>query len=447
MGLKAVGAITAAPFLLIGGLLLTVTVGAAGNPAAATAGCGTGGGTPVSVSASDLPAQAVDGYAEVQLQNAALIVAAGAALGLDAHTQTLAVMAAAGESGLIVADHGDAAGPDSRGLFQQRDNGQWGSYADRMDPTTSATNFFHALLAVPDYETLPPSLAAHIAQGNSDPYYYAPFWQPAQDVVAALAAAHTTVGATTVSALSPAPTAATPATTPVATSAAPPADAPPAGAAPSAGQGDGGESTCGAGGVTDVSDVNATGWANPLPGAVITQPFGGPGNHPGIDLAAPEGTPLLAAHAGTVVFAGPASGYGDHYVCVDSSQPTGAGGPDLVACYGHGEAQLVQVGDTVAAGQPVALEGCEGDCTGPHLHFEIRAGLWGQVSDPYAFMAARGIALGDGTAPTEFPGAPVVTIAAVPSATPTAAATPTSATSSPSRANAPKKTASPRRTT
>src|SRR3712207_8538206 len=56
---------------------------------------------------------------------------------------------------------GDAAGPDSRGLFQQRDNGAWGSYADRMDPTTSATNFFLALQEVPDWRALPPTIAAH----------------------------------------------------------------------------------------------------------------------------------------------------------------------------------------------------------------------------------------------------------------------------------------------
>ena len=66
----------------------------------------------------------------------------------------------------------------------------------------------------------------------------------------------------------------------------------------------------------------------------------------------------------------------------------------VVACYGHGQAQLVQVGDHVAAGQPVALEGCQGDCSGPHLHFEIPAGLWGPVQDPAPFMAAHGVKLG-----------------------------------------------------
>jgi len=223
-----------------------------------------------------------------------------------------------------------------------------------MNPTISATNFYTALAAVPGWESLPPTIAAHRVQANADPYYYAPFWDPAVQVVQAL-------GGATVHA--------------------------PA----AAGDGGGGSSTCGVSAAINPAAVTAGGWSNPLPGAVQTQPFGvtsySPNGHPGIDLAMPAGTPLLAVHAGTVVFAGPAQGYGEHYVCIDVS-----GG--AVACYGHGQAQLVQVGDQVKAGQPVALEGCEGDCSGPHLHFEIRAGLWGPVQDPAPFMAAHGVKLG-----------------------------------------------------
>ena len=88
--------------------------------------------------------------------------------------QTVAVMTAMGESSLINVDHGDAAGPDSRGLFQQRDNGAWGTYADRMNPQTAATNFYTALLRVEGWETLPPTIAAHRVQRNADPNHYAP---------------------------------------------------------------------------------------------------------------------------------------------------------------------------------------------------------------------------------------------------------------------------------
>ncbi len=90
-------------------------------------------------------------------------------LGLPAAAQILGVQAAIGESTLNVIDHGDAAGPDSRGLFQQRNNGgAWGgSYSDRMDPYISATNFFKTLSNVAGWDQLEPSTAIHRVQGNA----------------------------------------------------------------------------------------------------------------------------------------------------------------------------------------------------------------------------------------------------------------------------------------
>jgi len=349
---KAVAAAVTVPFVLFATLVAVVLMLAAGVPTPAQACEPTG--PALVVDGRNLPPGTVAGYSGAQLQNAALVMHAAQVKGLDVHAQTLGVMTAMAESSLQVLDHGDPAGPDSRGLFQQRGNGAWGSLADRMNPTISATNFYTALAGVPGWESLPPTIAAHRVQANADPYYYAPFWDPAVQVVQAL-------GGSTVHA--------------------------PA----AAGDGGGGSSTCGVSAAINPAAVTAGGWSNPLPGAVQTQPFGvtsySPNGHPGIDLAMPAGTPLLAVHAGTVVFAGPAQGYGEHYVCIDIS--SGA-----VACYGHGQAQLVQVGDQVAAGQPVALEGCQGDCSGPHLHFEIRAGLWGPVQDPAPFMAAHGVKLG-----------------------------------------------------
>jgi len=102
-------------------------------------------------------------------------------------------MTAMGESSLYVVDHGDTAGPDSRGLFQQRDNGAWGSVADRMDPTISATNFFTALQRVDGWESLPPTIAAHRVQGNADPYHYEQFYADAATVVGTLAGKGVTV--------------------------------------------------------------------------------------------------------------------------------------------------------------------------------------------------------------------------------------------------------------
>jgi len=75
---------------------------------------------------TDLPD--VDGWSPEQVANAAAIIAAartknvhpGYPNGLPIRGQAIGVMTAIGESGLRVLDHGDAAGPDSRGLFQQR---------------------------------------------------------------------------------------------------------------------------------------------------------------------------------------------------------------------------------------------------------------------------------------------------------------------------------------
>lgn len=147
------------------------------------------------VDPSSVPQGPVAGYGHEQLVNAAHIMAAGAELGLSLRDQQIGVMTAMGESSLKVLDYGDSAGPDSRGLFQQRANGAWGSLSDRMDPFISATNFFNALMRVPGREDLEPTIVAHQTQRNADPYHYERYWQPAVEVVAALAGTTSTAGA------------------------------------------------------------------------------------------------------------------------------------------------------------------------------------------------------------------------------------------------------------
>lgn len=143
--------------------------------------------TYVSLPAMDAtPRAPIAGYAGVQLTNALLVIRAGQAMGLDDWTVTVGVMTAMGESSLRNVNYGDKAGPDSRGLFQQRANGAWGSYSDRMNPTTAATNFFKALLRVPNYRTLTPTLAAHRTQRNRDPNHYTKYWPAAVSVYQAL---------------------------------------------------------------------------------------------------------------------------------------------------------------------------------------------------------------------------------------------------------------------
>jgi hypothetical protein len=139
---------------------------------------------------SNNPAGPVAGYNGQQLTNARRIVSAAMEMGIGIHGQRVGVMTAMGESSLINVNHGDAAGPDSRGLFQQRDNGAWGSLSDRLNPTIAATNFFKALLKVPNWSSLPPTLAAHYTQRNADPNHYTKYWSAAVQVVAAIHAAN-----------------------------------------------------------------------------------------------------------------------------------------------------------------------------------------------------------------------------------------------------------------
>ena len=108
--------------------------------------------------------------------------------------------------------------------------------------------------------------------------------------------------------------------------------------------------------------------------------------HEGIDFAQPEGTPILAAAAGTVVGAGWLySGYGIS-VLIDN-------GNGIFTHYAHADEALVSAGQRVVPGQPIALEGATGDATGPHLHFEVQDGLWNQI-DPAPFLRAHGVAVG-----------------------------------------------------
>ncbi|ACG73735.1 Peptidase M23 [Anaeromyxobacter sp. K] len=94
--------------------------------------------------------------------------------------------------------------------------------------------------------------------------------------------------------------------------------------------------------------------------------------HDGVDVAAPEGTPVRAPAAGVVVRAGPRGGYGNA-VEVDH-------GGGLLTLYGHAAEVRVRPGQVVAAGDELALVGSTGRSTGPHLHFEVR--MRGRAIDP-----------------------------------------------------------------
>ncbi len=90
--------------------------------------------------------------------------------------------------------------------------------------------------------------------------------------------------------------------------------------------------------------------------------------HAGVDLAAPDGTPIYAAASGRVVQAGWDGGYGN-YTCVYHGLYQGQG---LSTCYGHQSVIMVHVGQWVNQGDVIGRVGTTGASTGDHLHFEVR---------------------------------------------------------------------------
>ncbi|MDD4722998.1 MAG: peptidoglycan DD-metalloendopeptidase family protein [Acidaminococcaceae bacterium] len=116
----------------------------------------------------------------------------------------------------------------------------------------------------------------------------------------------------------------------------------------------------------------------------ITSPFGWRTHpifgtqtfHSGVDIGADYGDPILAADAGTIIYAGWISGYGNA-VMIDH-------GSGLVTLYGHNTEVLVSVGQQVAQGQIIAHAGSTGNSTGPHCHFEVR--LHGEPVNPMNYL-------------------------------------------------------------
>ena len=96
--------------------------------------------------------------------------------------------------------------------------------------------------------------------------------------------------------------------------------------------------------------------------------------HQGIDLAAPAGTPILAAYSGQVIVAGPAGNLGNAVVLAhDESRRTR---------YGHMSSVAVQANTWVEQGQVIGYVGSTGRSTGPHLHFEYwsrQNGSWAAI--------------------------------------------------------------------
>jgi len=86
--------------------------------------------------------------------------------------------------------------------------------------------------------------------------------------------------------------------------------------------------------------------------------------HAGIDIAAPSGTPVVAAADGILFHAGPDAGYG-----IEALIDHGFG---ITTKYGHLSKTFVWIGEEVKRGQVIGTVGMTGRATGPHLHYEVR---------------------------------------------------------------------------
>ncbi|MDN5890454.1 MAG: M23 family metallopeptidase [Yaniella sp.] len=328
-----------------------------------TGSCGLEADTPATVPAGTTE---VAGFSGDQLSNATQIMKAASDLKLPVAAQILGVQAAIGESTLKVIDFGDTAGPDSRGLFQQRANGAWGSYKDRMDPHTSATNFLKALKRVKGWQDLAPTEAIHQVQGNAVANHYTPYRAPASAIVKALSGADLD-------------------------------DIDANGGCPDTGAS-----------AETIGELGSGAWSSPLPGATITSGFGGrpcpagascnvnTTDHKGVDLAGGSSTNVLAPTDMKITVAeqgqGWKAGYGTYIIAKQVEKP------GMVFEFHHmvHGSLKVAAGDTVAAGTPLGTVGTTGNSTGVHLHFQVATGdtpankpTFKHVIDPTPILKAK----------------------------------------------------------
>lgn len=128
----------------------------------------------------------------------------------------------------------------------------------------------------------------------------------------------------------------------------------------------------GTGSAGDGNDVDGVTWLVPISYTRFSSPFGMRLHpvygdyrlHNGVDLSAPEGTPIYASRAGKVIVATYGAS-GGNYVMIDHMDDT------YTTMYLHMTRYIVHVGQNVAAGELIGYCGSTGVSTGPHLHFSV----------------------------------------------------------------------------
>lgn len=310
---------------------------------------------------------------KTQLTHARTIIQVGAEIeGVGRDGVLIALMAGLTESRLRMlantvypesADYpndGVGADHDSLGIFQMRPQSGWGSVAELMISTYQSQAFYggpngpnypspRGLLDIPNWQNLTKGEAAQAVEVSAFPDRYANYEPVAETILAALTVNNS-----------------------------------------------GGDS----GGAPASGDIApTTKIVVPMPEGryVKTSPFGmredplQPGlfrMHYGTDFAAPDGTPILAAADGVVLWAGYRDGWNNVLVIEHN-----IAGQRVVTMYLHmwDHGYHVKTGDRVSAGQHIADVGSEGYSTGPHLHFQVHPGGWDSPAvDGDAWLAEHG---------------------------------------------------------
>ncbi|MEU5217027.1 M23 family metallopeptidase [Streptomyces sp. NPDC020807] len=139
------------------------------------------------------------------------------------------------------------------------------------------------------------------------------------------------------------------------------------------------------------STPSPRGWTAPVSSYVFTGYYGQPGSwskgyHTGQDFAVPSGTTVRSVGPGRVVSTGYNRSYGYEVVVRHTD--------GRYSQYAHLSRIDVSAGQSVSAGQRIALSGATGRVTGPHLHFEVRTTPhFGSDVNPLAYLRSHGVAV------------------------------------------------------
>lgn len=351
-------AILAAALMFLGPTLGLVGVALVMNPAA-NAACTTTGSPSVSVGNVPDSLEVTTASGETftlnhqQLTHAATIITEGSTIdGVTRDGLKIALMAALTESTLRMLantgtypesgdypNDGNGSDHDSLGLFQMRPQSGWGTVKQLMDPTYQVKAFFggpkgpnypspRGLLDIPGWEQMGTGSAAQAVEVSAYPDRYDNYAPVAEKILTTLTASGTGNNAAT----------------PVVT----------------------GETS------RVVFPLPKGTWVQTSRFGPRVDPINGESRiHSGIDLAAPQGTPIMAAADGTVTVARYTETGGGILVIEHHID-----GPTLATAYIHMWQTGIHVtpGQHVTAGQHIGDVGSSGHSTGPHLHFEVRPG-------------------------------------------------------------------------